>query len=180
MPLFTEELRTVVVAAMQEIQKRAKENEPEYAKASVEELWKGLIRSAKAGDIDIAASLTGPDAAGTRTAIVAVSFDDTAALDKAVRKMVMDGPEEIRKLVKFDVAKVNNVSIHEAEFSGVVPPEGKAVFGDKAVLCVALAPKGIYAAYGPDALQMTHHRCVEREAAAGPRGRSVHQPRSHR
>ena len=76
------------------------------------------------------------------------------ALEKALRKLVKDSPDEILKLVKLDVAKVNGTSIHEADFSGLIPPEAKIVFGEKAVLGVALAPKGIYLAVGPDARKL--------------------------
>ena len=115
----------------------------------VEEVFKGMARSAKTGDGDFAVAFTGPNKGGLFTAVAAVSCDGAADVEKALRALAKD---VVVKVIAFDVATAEGVSIHRV----MIPVKDEAlakVFGPTAALCVAFGPKAIYAGVGPDALE---------------------------
>src|SRR5439155_15388767 len=61
-------------------------------------------------------------------------------------------PDEVKQLVKLDVAKVGAVNIHQVNFGGFLPDEAQKLFGGDASLTFAFAPNGIFLAFGPDAV----------------------------
>jgi hypothetical protein len=152
LPLFAPEVRDAVVALLEVAQKGAGDEAPPPAKPLAEEVLKGLIRTVKGGEFDLAAGLTGPDADGLFTAAVGLSFDDPSGVEKAVKELVKALPEEVQKQVQFDTAKVGGVSVHTADVGPFLPPELRPVFGEKAVVAVAFAPKGVYLGVGPAAV----------------------------
>ena len=152
-PLFSAEPRVLAAAMLEMARVEAAAKEaglPEAFKPIVDELFLGLMRTAKTGDADLAAALVGPDKDGTFGVVGAVSFDDTAPLEKALRGI---DDAILKKLMKFDADKVGDISIHtfpigaaaEAANAGLVK-----MFGKSPVLAIALAPKAIYVSFGAD------------------------------
>lgn len=149
-PLFSPESRAIVAAEMEMNLAELKKEVPEAAFPAVEELFKGLVRSAKADDVDMAAAVYGPDKDGLFTAVAALSCDDAPAVEKALRELAKKLPVQV---VAFDADKAEGVSVHRV----MVPLEGGAAefakaFGKTAPLCVAFGPKAVYVGFGPGAM----------------------------
>ena len=122
-------------------------------KAAIEETFKGLIRTVKDGEFDLAISLRGPDKNGLYTVVGAVAFEDPASLEKELLALVKkELPPMYSELLKLDVAKVGKTSIHEAKIGGLLPDGVKKVFGEEASVAFAFAPNGIFIAIGPNAV----------------------------
>ena len=150
-PLFAEEVRNALAAFSDEQQKDLLNMLPEAAKATVEELMKGQVRTMKSGEFDFAMAVRGPDKNGHYTAVGAMSFEDPSALEKAFKKfMETDGPAENVGTFKWDADKAGKVSIHTFKLNGANLPPPVKVFGEETTLAFAFAPKGIYVAFGPD------------------------------
>ncbi len=149
-PLAAAGIQDAVVAGLEQAQKQAGEGAPPEAKPVLDELIKGAIRTVKSGELDLAAALTGPDKDNHFTAVLGLSFDDPSGVEKALRDLHKTAPEQVKSLIKLDVAKVNGVSVHRADVGPFLPPEAQSVFGDKAAACLAFAPKGVYVTFGPN------------------------------
>src|SRR5262249_271471 len=132
-PLFAPELRDIGSTFVEFAQDAGKQSDvPNTFLPVVDELGKGFLRSVKKGDLDGAIAVVGPDKNGKFTVGGAVSFDDTAELDKAQRKAAK--PPELAKLFEFDVAKVGEVGIHKVPLTRLFREEAlreiEKVFGE--------------------------------------------------
>lgn len=151
LPLFTADIRSTVIA---EFEKTLKEIEmvPGPDKAIGNELFKGLIRTAKDGDIDVAVALRGPNKDGDFTVIGGVAFDDPAALEKEAKALFnKEAPEAIKERMKWDADKAGKIAIHtfhipEKELGKIT----KAFGGEKCLAAFAFAPQGLIGVVGPD------------------------------
>lgn len=156
LPLFNDELKTSAVKALEELAKQIPPGGGPAGAAALDELIKGAIRTVKAGDVDFAGALRGPDKKGLFTAIGAIAFEDAIPLEKAFRKFVdAEGPADLKKTLKWDVAKAGKVNINTITF----PDDGGFIFrdlikpfGNTPTLAFAFAPNGIFIALGPDAI----------------------------
>ena len=151
LPLFNDELKAAAVKALEEGQKQV--NGKEAGKATRDELFKGLIRTARTGEADIAAGVRGPDKDGEFTFVGAVAFEDPAAFEKEFKKFFdADSPPDDRDRMKWDAAKAGTVNIHTYRMSnsgGFLDPS-KLFGGDKCTIAFAFAPKGVFLVMGAD------------------------------
>jgi hypothetical protein len=152
LPTFTKELQDAIASGLDAGRKMAAQEAPEEYRAVIDEALAGLGRTVKSGEFDLAAVVNGPDAGGKFTVVVGVSFDDPSKLETELRALHKNAPEEIRNMIRLDDAKAGDVSIHRMAVGLFLPPEVQAVFGDKASICLAFAPKGIYLSFGPAAV----------------------------
>ncbi|MBY0513175.1 MAG: hypothetical protein K2P78_04595 [Gemmataceae bacterium] len=153
LPFFAPELQDATVAVLERVQTAVAQGTTPAEKESLDELFKGLVRTVKTGEFDLAASFRGPDKAGAFTLVGAIAFEDPAALEKAVRKYVDSLPadDKGRKDLKWDVAKAGGVGVHliDGRTFGGFTPDTK-VFGDAPKLAFAFAPHAVLFAVGPD------------------------------
>lgn len=158
LPLFEDEIRAAAAAGLEAGRKEALKNTVrDIAKPTIEELFKGLIRTVKTGQFDIAGAVRGPDKNGWFTAVGAIAFEDPSALEKEFRTFFQkDAPPELQQQVKWDVAKVGTISVHQLTIKpgdgGFFPDFTKVFGGDDCTAAFACAPHGIFAAIGPDAI----------------------------
>jgi hypothetical protein len=155
-PLFAAEVREVSGAAIDLIDaglKQAKDV-PEKLRPVLEEVTKGFHRSVKAEKLDAAIALVGPDKGGKFVFVAGLSFDDTAALEKAMRDAAKDSG--LAKEFEFDAAKVGDVSIHKVPLMRLFPEDATReltkVFGDKPTAYLAFAKDAIFLTFGSNAL----------------------------
>jgi hypothetical protein len=151
LPLFAPEVRKAAAIGLGSLQTAAANEAPPPVRKSLDELFKGLIRTVESGEFDLAGAMRGPDKNGTFTIVGAISFEDPKPLEKELKDLATNTPE-VKDLVKFDVAKVGDVSIHEVKVGGLLPPEPQRMFSGSASVAVAFAPKGVYIAFGADAV----------------------------
>ncbi len=168
LPLFAPEIQNAVTIGLEAGQKSLAENAPPQFQAVIDETFKGLIRTVKDGEFDLALSLRGPDKDGLYTVVGAVAFEDPAALEKELRDLFKkELPPMYRGIFNLDVAKVGKTNIHQAKIGGLLPLTVQKVFGEEASLTFAFAPNGIFVAFGPDAVN-TLKTALEVKKAPSP------------
>lgn len=168
LPLASEGLRTGIADTLETLRKEAANNAFAPMKPVIDELLKGLIRTAKAGDADLAAAMRGPAKDGTYTAVGALSFDDPSGVEKELKKVIDAlAPEDFKQALTWDAEKVDGVSIHTIDMSkSPGDRELMALFGNKAVVAFAFAPKAVYGSVGPDAVAQVKAAMALKPAAA--------------
>lgn len=162
MPLFAPEIRKAAAVGLGALATTAGNEAPPPIKKPLDELFKGLVRTVEAGEFDLAGAMRGPDKDGTFTVVGAVSFEDPKALEKELKDLVNATPE-VKGITTFDAAKAGDVSVHEVKVGALLPPEPQRMFGANASVAVAFAPKGVYVAFGADAIN-----AVKEAVAAKP------------
>ena len=71
----------------------------------------------------------------------------------------MTGPltmDQLAAAIARDIPSGSFVNLgigHPTKVADHLPPEAKKVFGDKASVCAAFAPKGVYVTFGPSAVE---------------------------
>jgi hypothetical protein len=168
LPLFAPDMQSAVVAGLEAGQKIVVVDTPQAGKAAVEELFKGLIRTTKTGEFDIALAARGPNKDGWFTMVGAVAFEDSAALEKEFKKFVAAAaPQDIIDAIKWDAAKAGNVNIHtwNMKQGGFIDPS-KVFGGGECLTSFAFAPHGIYAAMGPDSVKVLQDTIAAKPAAS--------------
>lgn len=152
-PTFTPEVRDAMASGLEAARKGAAQEAPPEYRAAADEALAGLARTVKSGEFDLGAVLNGPDKDGTFTVVAGVSFDDPAKLEKELRALHKSAPEEVRNMIKLDDAKAGDVGVHRMAVGLFLPDEAKTVFGEKASVCLAFAPKAVYVTFGPAAVE---------------------------
>jgi hypothetical protein len=158
-PGFTPEVRTILAAWIGALKGEANKTAEEAVRPFLTEVFDGLARAAKAGENDFAVSILGPDKDGAFTLAAAVAFDDPTKLEKELRELARN--PAAKKYLTLDADKVGGVAVHKVTLAPLlagVPADavptswGKLVqtFGKEPLICVALTPKAVYAAAGPD------------------------------
>jgi hypothetical protein len=153
LPFFNDELRAAAVKGLEAAGKEAGNNAPPNAKPVLDELFKGLARTVKTGEYDIAVAVRGPDKNGDFNAALAFAFEDTAALEKEIKKALQNDPPPFE--IKWDADKLEKVNIHTVKIPGgqFLGEVNKPFGGDAATIAFAFAPKGLYVNFGPDAVK---------------------------
>lgn len=149
LPFFNDELRAAATKALEAGAKEA--GAPPNIKPAVDELFKGLVRTVKTGEFDVAGAVRGPDKNGDFTGVLAVAFEDPAALEKEVRKAVQNDPPPFE--IKWDADQFEKTGIHTVTIpGGPIFGEVTKPFGaNGATVAFAFAPKGFFVLIGPDA-----------------------------
>jgi hypothetical protein len=152
LPLDVPEFQKAAIAGLEALQKEAANNAFPPMKPLLDELLKGLIRTAKTGEFDAAAVLRGPAKDGTFTAVAAIAFDDASAFVKELRKMVEEqAPQDFKDAFKWDAEKIGDMSIHTLDLSKMPggDREMKAIFGNNVTFSFGVSKTAGYLAIGP-------------------------------
>lgn len=154
LPLFAPEIRNAVEAGLDQGVQLLGDSIPEEFQPLVEEARAGVVRTVQTGQFDIVTALDGPDANDHFGVALAISFENTAKLEKQLKDLFekFKGDQPALNFLKLDVAKVAGVNIHEAPVGAFLPPEGQAIFGKTSSAYFAFGPHGIYVTFGPKAL----------------------------
>lgn len=150
LPFFNDELRTAGAKALEEGQKQL--GALPFGKDLADEVFKGLIRTVKTGEMDVVGAVRGPDKNGDYSMVVAVAFDDPSAVEKEFKKLIESGALPIAgDQFKWDADKLGKVNIHTYKLGAdAADALGKPFGGDKAVVAFAFAPHGVFVVIGPD------------------------------
>jgi hypothetical protein len=105
-----------------------------------------LSPTLKAAELDLAASLSAPDAKGRHTLLVAAAVKEGAGIEKLAKEFAPFAGKEAE--FAFDVEKVGDFTLHKVTLKDV-PPEFEKVFGTKTVW-LATSDKLIAASIEPD------------------------------
>ncbi len=136
------DLSKVVDAAIDEVLKKV----DDAGKEPVERILKTLAPTVKAGELDAAFALSGPDAKGRHTLIAATAVKE----GKGIEKLLKDFAPFLRAVadIDFDVAKIGDFNLHSIEVS-VLPPQFEKIFGTKKVW-IAISDDYIAVSVEPD------------------------------
>ncbi|MBA4187837.1 MAG: hypothetical protein C0467_07450 [Planctomycetaceae bacterium] len=169
LPFFAKEIQSAAVIGLEAGQKQLAEAAPAEFKPLIEEVFKGLVRTVNDGEVDLAISFRGPDKDGLYTVVGAVAFEDSSGIEKELRALFKkELPPMYRGIFNLDVATVDKTNIHQAKVGGFLPPEAQKIFGEEASLTFAFAPKGIYIAFGPDAVNTMKAALAVKKAPSPP------------
>ncbi len=159
LPLFNTELRTAATEGLDAALKSAGGIGGPTGDF-VQELLKGAKRTVKTAEFDVAGAIRGPNKDGQFTVVGAAAFEDTAALEKAVKAAIeAEAPQELQRVTKWNAEKVGGVAVHVIEIGQLERGGGfffggqeKAIGGADAKVALAFAPKAVYVAAGPEAV----------------------------
>jgi len=165
LPLFTPEIRKLVVEGVKAGVKSQEDKIPEPAKAIADASVAGLLRTVESGSFDIAFALTGPNKEEAYGVNLGISFEDPSAIEKEFKAALKNLPDGVQGFVKFDAAKVDGVGIHTINVGGFVPANGQKILGANAVVALAFAPKGIYVSVAADAVAQVKLALAAKPAA---------------
>lgn len=124
------DLGKVVDAAFTEILKDV----PEEQKAVVERILKTIAPTLKAGELDVAVALNGPDSKGHHTLLAALGVKNGKDMEKLLKDLVKDFGPLLGDAAKFefDVETVGAFKLHTITINAL-PPEAEKLFGTKKV-----------------------------------------------
>ena len=125
-----EEFKKRYVAMLDEMIATALKKAGDNEKEAIERIIKTLSPTAKAGELDFAASLSAPDAKGRHTLLAATAVKDGKEIEKLLKEFSQfaAGAADFT----FDVAKVGDFNLHKIVLNDV-PPEVEKIFGTKTV-----------------------------------------------
>jgi hypothetical protein len=129
-------------------------------------LLKALEPSLKAGELDTAFSLRGPNAHKLYTLVFGIKVKDGEGIDSAMQELAKSLPERDRELVKFNAETSDGVKIHRVEAQKGFDKQAKQVFGDNPIY-FAVRADAIVGAAGPDGLTALKE-ALAAEPKAGP------------
>lgn len=105
------------------------------------------LNAIKVNVSDMALSLRGPFAGGHYALVAGMHIHDGHALEAALKKHVPELGEKARDLVKFDVAKIDGVNVHEISVPGELPPAVTKIFGNGPIR-VAIRDDAVFLSFG--------------------------------
>ena len=160
-----ETLRKAAEPVVDEFSKKAIEEEQDKDKRAVaEKMLKVLAPTFKSGELDLGFNLRGPSPKGLYALVIAAKVKDGAALETSVKDIFSKLPENERKKVKLDFAKVGNTNIHQV-MGGEVDEKMKAVFGDGPGY-IAMREDALLVALGDGALEAMKEAVQGKPAAS--------------
>jgi hypothetical protein len=105
----------------------------------------------KAGRLDVAAGLRGPDAAGHYTGFACVKVKDSSSIQQLAKELAPMLPEKARPAIQFDAETINGTKVHAVKPpEGEVPSDARRVFGDTPSALIAFPPGAVVFTVGAD------------------------------
>jgi len=120
-------------------------------KALAEKFLKVLAPTLKAGELDMAMTLRGPNKNSKYTVVAGLKVKDGQAIETTLRDIVKNLKEEEQKRITLDADKIGAVNVHKLDIVKDVTEKGKSVFGD-GPLYFALRADAAYFAGGDEAM----------------------------
>lgn len=146
----------------------------EKKKRQAEELVAALMPSVKGGEFDGFIGLVGP-VSKHYTLLSGLKLRDGAKVERTMRGLVEDAlkqmPDEQKKYIKLDFAKVGGVTIHRFDLAAAGAGKGgkdfEALLGDR-TLYVAFRDDAVFAALGKGSLDALKQAVAAKGAAQAP------------
>ena len=147
---ITEGMKKEYAAAIDALLADALKNAPEDQKEVLKQLVAVVSPTLKAGELDAAGGLIGPDSKGRYQLIGAVAVKEGKGIEKFVKKVVEDYGQFIEGFVtfKFDVEKVGDFNLHRIDLKEV-DEKFEKLFGTKTIW-LATSDKHVAFSIEPD------------------------------
>jgi len=130
--------------------KKGLDNADKEARELLKPVATALEATAKSGRLDLAFDMRGPFKSGKYTVVASGEVKNGDKIEAALRKAIAKLPEEKRKPIKLDEAKVGSVNIHRIEQKNI-DAKTKAILGD-GPMYVAIRKDAVLFSMGEDAL----------------------------
>jgi hypothetical protein len=124
----------------------------ETRRSLTEKLLKVLAPSLKAGAIDAAIDLRGPSSKKHYTLVAGIKLKNGKEVERTIKEIVKDLPEEIRDVIKLDAHKAGDVNIHGVEVDRFLDDAAREMFGEEPIY-FAVRSNAIYLAAGENSLK---------------------------
>jgi hypothetical protein len=146
----TDGMKKDYAAAIDELLAQAVKEAPGDAEAVVKDLVAVVAPTLKAGELDAAAALIGPDAKGRYQLLAAAGVKEGKGVEKFLKDVVkMYGPQiEEKVTIKFDVETVGDFTLHRFDLKEA-PEKFEQAFGAKSVW-LAVSDKTIAVSVEPE------------------------------
>jgi hypothetical protein len=163
-----EVLRGSLAGAIEEGFKQDQARQPDAAKRDVaRKIYEALSSTIKAGEVELAGGLLGPNSAGKFTFAAGVKVIDADRIEKLIRRLVPQIPDEsTRKLFAFDAETVEGVKVHRV--APKLDPEARRMLGDNATVLFAFPSGAVVIAGGAEPAAALKSMFVENKKTAGP------------
>src|SRR5262249_52086368 len=138
----------------------------ETHKQIAEKLLRVLAPSLKAGEIDATLDLRGPSANKHYTLVGGIKLKNGEEVEKTLKELITNLPQEVRDLVKIDAEKAGGVNIHRIEFDRFMDDNARNIFGNGA-LYVAVRANAIFWAGGENGLDALKSALAAKPGSAG-------------
>jgi hypothetical protein len=138
---------------------------------AAEAVVKALLPTLKAGELDVGFDLRGPGAKDLYTLVMGVKVEEGEEIEKLVRNALKSLPEKDQERVKFDVAKADDIGIHQfIPDAGMTEENSKRMFGENPKVYFAFRDDALLTALGADGLE-----ALKEVLAAKPKAGAVVQ-----
>jgi hypothetical protein len=144
------ELRSVYIEAVEE-QLKAVGNLEQGKEERVRHVLKALEPTVKAGEVDAAVVLRGPNQDKTYTLTAGLKIRDGLEVDKALRRLLKDVPEAERAAITLDAETVGEVKVHRIDAQRQYDAKARELFGESPIF-VAFRPDAVIAVIGHNGL----------------------------
>jgi hypothetical protein len=134
-------------------------------KKRMEAFFKTLAPTFKAGELDLGATMRGPDAEKHYNFILGVKVHNGKAIDKQLHRLVAGEKEESK--VKMDAATIGDIKVHQINVQTGVDEQTKRTFGDNP-LYVCFRDNAFFAVAGPNGLEVLKSALSAEPKAAPP------------
>ena len=135
------------------VKKGLAEAEAKGQRGAAEAAVKALLPTVKAGELDAGVDPRGPGAKNLYTMLVGVRVKEGGEIEKLVRNTLKSLPKKDQEKVKFDVAKVGDVGIHQfLSDSAMTEENSKHMFGENPDVYFAFRDNAVLIAIGADGL----------------------------
>jgi hypothetical protein len=161
-------LRQLLPTAVDDALAEAKKQAPGEVQSKIEPVLKALLPTVKAGELDLAASMIGPDKDNNYTVIAALKVVDGKGIESAVKEIAKkELPPELSGLIQFDAEKLTGgASVHTVKIADQLDENARKVFG-KNDLHVTFRDDLVLAAIGPGAKDALKRAVASQPADVG-------------
>lgn len=149
--VIPEQIRKAMVPAIEAgIKDALAQEKDENKKALMKKAFDAVMPTLKAGEIDAAVSVRGPDKNGHITAVAGIKIAEGKGVEAFVREVVKIVPEKDKDKIMLDAASAGDVKIHKIVAEDM-DAEAKKVLGSTSVY-FAIRDDAALVAFGADGL----------------------------
>jgi hypothetical protein len=154
---------------------RKEGNVPGEIQTKIEPLIKALLPTVKAGELDFAAAMIGPDKDNLYTVVAALKVVEGKKIETTLKDLAKkELPPEVSAMIVFDAEKLTGgASLHTVKLSEHLDEQGRKILG-KSDLHLMFRDDLMVAAIGPGAVEALKRAATSQPADVGVTQLQVH------
>jgi len=159
-------IKKVIAPAIDELADKGLMMAPNDARDLITPIIKAALPTFKAGEIDLAGVLLGPDAENHFTLVTSGKVVGGKDLEKAIKDAVAKAPAEVKDVIEIDADTVGDFKLHRLKVSDKLDEKALAVVG-KSDVWLTFRDDSLMMAFGPKAKESLKE-AVKAPAVGGP------------